>query len=98
MRVGDTTMSTIEWALSAESERQRVTSNNIANVNTSGFKSSRATFSETLAQTIRGGGLPTGAPAAVDGEAGNPVRTTGRVASRTSFYPVGVIKIDEWTA
>jgi len=35
-----------------------VTSNNIANVNTQGFKSSRAIFADALAQTVRGGGIP----------------------------------------
>ena len=56
MRVGDTTMSTIEWALSAESERQRVTSNNIANVNTPDFRSSRVDFEANLAEAMQSGG------------------------------------------
>lgn len=61
-----------------------VTSNNIANVNTSGFKSSRATFSETLAQTIRGGGLPTGAQGGVNPlQIGLGTRIGGVVASFT---------------
>ena len=37
-----------------------VVGNNIANVNTSGFKSSVVTFQETLAQTLQGSGSPTG--------------------------------------
>lgn len=59
MRIGDTTMSTIEWALSAESERQRVTANNIANVNTPGFRSSRVDFEQSLANamTTQGGAV-----------------------------------------
>ena len=61
-----------------------VTSNNIANVNTAGFKSSRATFSETLAQTIRGGGLPTGAQGGVNPlQIGLGTRISGVVASFT---------------
>lgn len=36
-----------------------VVGNNIANVNTAGFKSSVVTFQETLAQTIQGSGSPT---------------------------------------
>jgi flagellar hook protein FlgE len=36
-----------------------VTANNIANVNTIGYKSSRATFSAMLSQTVRGSAAPT---------------------------------------
>ncbi len=36
-----------------------VIGNNIANINTVGFKASRATFSELYAQTLRGGTQPT---------------------------------------
>ena len=59
MRIGDTTMSTIEWALTAESERQRVSANNIANVNTPGFRSARVDFEQSLADAMqaRGGGV-----------------------------------------
>ena len=45
----DTTTAAVEWALSAETARQRVTANNIANVNTPGFKSSRLDFENSLA-------------------------------------------------
>jgi flagellar basal-body rod protein FlgB len=61
MRVGDTTMSTIEWALSAESERQRVTSNNIANINTPYFRSSRVDFEANLKDALEGGGVQSAA-------------------------------------
>jgi len=44
--------------LRAHQTMMDVTANNIANINTVGFKGSRATFAETLAQTIRGGGVP----------------------------------------
>jgi flagellar hook protein FlgE len=37
-----------------------VISNNIANVNTTGFKSSTAQFAQLFANTITGGGAPTG--------------------------------------
>jgi flagellar hook protein FlgE len=61
-----------------------VTSNNIANVNTAGFKSSRASFQETLAQTIRGGGLPTGAQGGVNPlQIGLGTRIGGVVSSFT---------------
>ena len=56
MRVGDTTMSTIEWALGAEAERQRVTANNIANVNTPNFRSSRLDFESNLEAAMQSGG------------------------------------------
>jgi len=56
MRVGDTTMSTIEWALGAESERQRVTAHNIANINTPGFRSSRLEFESSLAGAMQSNG------------------------------------------
>jgi flagellar hook protein FlgE len=36
-----------------------VTANNIANVNTVGFKGERVSFKDSLSQTLRGGGAPT---------------------------------------
>lgn len=45
--------------LRAHQTMMDVTANNIANVNTQGFKASRATFADALAQTVRGGGIPT---------------------------------------
>jgi flagellar basal-body rod protein FlgB len=51
----DTTTAAVEWALSAESARQRVTANNIANVNTPGFKSSRVAFEDSLAEALEHG-------------------------------------------
>jgi flagellar basal-body rod protein FlgB len=59
MRIGDTTMSTIEWALGAEAERQRVTANNIANMNTPGFRSSRVDFESSLASALDSNGRDT---------------------------------------
>ena len=56
MRVEDTTMRTIEWTLTAESERQRVAAHNLSNVNTPGFRSSRLSFESSLAEAQRGGG------------------------------------------
>ena len=40
--------------------RMDVVGNNISNVNTTGFKSSRVTFSDTLSQTLSGASAPTG--------------------------------------
>lgn len=75
MRVGDTTMSTIEWALSAESERQRVTSNNIANINTPSFRSSRVDFESSLSQARASGGRD--APQTTTRRANTPLNING---------------------
>ena len=40
--------------------RMDVIGNNIANVNTPGYKSSRATFQEVFSQTLQGAGSPSG--------------------------------------
>jgi len=52
--------------LRAHEAMMDITANNLANVNTPGFKASRAVFSDSLAQTIRGGGLPGGAQGGVN--------------------------------
>ena len=44
--------------LKAHQTRMDVTGNNIANVNTTGFKSSRTTFADTLSQTLTGASSP----------------------------------------
>ncbi|PUU95355.1 MAG: flagellar hook protein FlgE [Halanaerobium sp.] len=46
--------------LNAHQQMMDVTGNNIANVNTVGFKSSRVTFKEMLSQTIQGASAPQG--------------------------------------
>ena len=76
--------------LRAHEAMMDVTSNNIANVNTAGFKSSRATFSETLAQTIRGGGLPTGAQGGV-----NPLQIGlgTRIAGVSASFTQGALQL-----
>ncbi len=45
-----------------------VVGNNIANVNTTGFKQSRVTFQDILSQTVRGAGSPQGGRAGVNPE------------------------------
>jgi flagellar hook protein FlgE len=45
--------------LGAHQKMLDVTANNIANVNTTGFKSSSTEFEDTLSQTLQGGGAPT---------------------------------------
>ena len=42
--------------------RMDVIGNNIANVNTVGYKTSRVTFQDALSQTIRGGNRAPGQP------------------------------------
>lgn len=67
--------------------RMDVTGNNIANVNTTGFKSSRVNFQDTLSQTVRSGGDGTnpaqvGSGMAVGSVSNNftqgPMQSTGR--------------------
>lgn len=67
-----------------------VTANNIANVNTQGFKSSRAIFADALAQTVRGGGIPT------DGEGStNPMQIGlgSRVAAVNTQFTQGSLQL-----
>ncbi len=45
--------------LGAHQKMLDVTANNIANVNTTGFKGSTTVFEDTLSQTLQGGGSPT---------------------------------------
>ena len=52
----DRTTQAVEWALKAQSERQRVVAHNIANVNTPGFKATKLDFESSLAEALRGGG------------------------------------------
>jgi flagellar basal-body rod protein FlgB len=49
----DRTTQAVEWALKAQSERQRVVAHNIANVNTPGFQASKVDFEASLAQALR---------------------------------------------
>jgi flagellar basal-body rod protein FlgB len=53
----DTTTSAVQWALTAESERQRVTANNVANLATPGFKSQRLSFESSLDRALSVGDL-----------------------------------------
>ena len=50
--MGDRTTQTLVSALDGLSTRQRVTNNNIANVNTPGFKASEVSFAGTLSQAM----------------------------------------------
>ena len=48
----DRTTQAVEWALKAQSERQRVVAHNIANVNTPGFKATKLEFEQSLADAL----------------------------------------------
>ncbi|MGZ4766189.1 MAG: flagellar hook protein FlgE, partial [Ilumatobacteraceae bacterium] len=67
-----------------------VTANNIANVNTQGFKAGRAIFADALSQTVRGGGIPT------DGSGStNPMQIGlgSRVAAVTTSFAQGALQL-----
>ena len=68
--------------LRAEQTMLDVTGNNIANVNTVGFKSSSVQFEDTLSQTISAAGLPTGAKGGINpNQVGLGVRVGGIATS-----------------
>ena len=54
--------------LKAHQSRMDVIGNNIANVNTTGFKASRMTFADTLYQTMGTGSAPTGSRGGTNGK------------------------------
>lgn len=66
-----------------------VVGNNISNINTTGFKSSQAVFSEVLSQTIRGAGAATGTSGG-----SNPAQIGlgSRVSAVTSSFSQGALQ------
>ena len=58
MMLEDTTMTALHAALSGLSQRQRVTADNIANINTPGFLAGRTDFESALSGELAGGGTP----------------------------------------
>ena len=60
--------------LRAHQTKMDVTGNNIANVNTVGFKGSQTVFQDTLSQVIRAGGAPAAGPRRHQPGAGRPRR------------------------
>ncbi len=54
-------LATAAAGMEAQQTKLDVTSNNIANVSTAGFKKSRAEFADLMYQTLRPAGAPTGA-------------------------------------
>ncbi|MGY1689570.1 flagellar basal body rod protein FlgB [Geodermatophilus sp. SYSU D01105] len=57
--IGDVTMTTLHAALSGLAGRQRVTADNIANVNTPGFLAGRVDFESSLKSQLGSGRTPT---------------------------------------
>jgi flagellar basal-body rod protein FlgB len=57
--IGDVTSTTLHAALSGLAERQRVTADNIANVNTPGFLAGRVDFESRLRSQLSSGQTPT---------------------------------------
>jgi flagellar basal-body rod protein FlgB len=58
MMIEDTTMTALHAALSGLAQRQRVTADNIANVNTPGFLAGRTDFETALKSELAGGETP----------------------------------------
>src|SRR3954471_4062041 len=58
MLIEDRTMSTLHSALTGLAARQRVTADNIANINTPGFLAGRTNFETALKGAITGGETP----------------------------------------
>jgi flagellar hook protein FlgE len=76
--------------LRAHQAMMDVTANNIANVNTQGFKAGRAIFADALSQTVRGGGIPT------DGSGStNPMQIGlgSRVAAVSTSFSQGALQL-----
>ncbi len=56
--IGDVTMTTLHAALSGLAQRQRVTNDNISNINTPGFLAGRTDFESTLRSELHAGRTP----------------------------------------
>ena len=74
--IGDLTSSTLHAALSGLAERQRVTADNIANVQTPGFLAGRVDFESTLQNEIANGETPVVGQSSVT-RSMDPTRTDG---------------------
>jgi flagellar basal-body rod protein FlgB len=56
--IGDVTMTTLHAALAGLAQRQRVTSDNISNINTPGYLAGRTDFESTLRSELASGETP----------------------------------------
>lgn len=82
-----TAMYVAKTGLNAQQTRLQVISNNLANVNTTGFKRDRANFETLLYQTIRPAGAPTSADTALTSPLA--VGTGVRVVSTEKLHSQG---------
>ena len=76
MLIDDTTMTALHATLSGLAERQRVTADNIANVNSPGFLAGRTDFESTLASQLADGQTPS-ASGGVTARSLEPTNTNG---------------------
>ena len=74
--IADSTMTTLHAALSGLAERQRVTADNIANVNTPGFLAGRTDFESALSGALANGETPAISPGTVSRSL-EPTNTNG---------------------
>jgi flagellar basal-body rod protein FlgB len=74
--ITDSTMTALHASLTGLQQRQRVTADNIANVQTPGFLAGRVDFESTLRSEIANGETPAVSPSAVTRSL-DPTRTDG---------------------
>ena len=74
--IGDVTSSALKAALDGLAQRQRVTADNIANINTPGFLAGRVDFESSLRGALANGGNPASAMAVV-ARSFEPTNTNG---------------------
>jgi flagellar basal-body rod protein FlgB len=75
--VGDTTTAALHAALSGLSERQRVTADNIANINTPSFLAGRVDFESALQSSLNSGTTPSISGGSVSRDVDTPTNTNG---------------------
>ena len=74
--IGDSTMSALHAALSGLSQRQRVTADNIANINTPGYLAGRVDFESALKNELADGETPVAGQSA-ELRSSDPTNTNG---------------------
>lgn len=87
-------MSTAISGLKSHQAMLDVTANNIANVNTSGFKGSRVAFSDLLSQTISGASQPTGDSGGINARQvglGTTIGSTQQLHTQGGLMQTGVV-------
>ena len=75
--VGDTTTAALHAALSGLSERQRITADNIANINTPSFLAGRVDFESALQSSLNSGTTPSISGGSVSRDVDTPTNTNG---------------------